>query len=86
MKYVFQLINHKNGERSEPAVASWDELAAVMRENNEQIEKDDYILLVAIVDPESENEGLVIPKTPLITIDTFLKMFQNQGSMETNNV
>jgi len=81
-KFVIQIINHQNGNRSEPFEAGWDELAESLKKA-EEIDNDNYLLLVAVVDPE--NEKMRIPKSPLITIATFLDMFANEQLENTQN-
>ena len=71
-KFVFQIISHETGARSEPFVATWDQMHDLIQQNEER-DNDDLILLVAIVDPE-DSEGMTIPKTPLIKIETFVNM------------
>mgnify|MGYP000175390596 CR=1 FL=1 len=71
-KYVFQLVDHKTGYRSEAFVGTYDELRKTMEENEEKTNEDDYILLVAVIDPEKD--GMTIPKSPLITIKTFIEL------------
>ena len=70
-KFIFQVIAHKNGERTEPFVATWEECRATIRKA--EVDEADYLLLVALIDPDKETD-LVIPKTPLISVETLLKM------------
>lgn len=82
-RYMFQFINHKNGQRSEPMIADWNKLNTTLTENTEDIDQDHYILLVALLDPEDQ-ETLVIPKTPLIKISSFLEMYSKNKETAEN--
>lgn len=80
-KFVFQFIDHTNGQRSEPFLSSWTELAEVLelRKEGEKPTNKDFILLVAVMDKEQTH----IPGTPLITVDSYLKTVTNG---DNNNV
>lgn len=73
-RFVYQIINAENGNRSKPFEGSWDQIAEVMNKNRESIQMKDYVLLVAAIDPESDDKQLVIPQSPLITIGAFLEL------------
>jgi len=81
---MFQFINHKNGSRSEPIVADWEKLKTTLDDNQNSIDQDNYILLVALLDPEDQ-ETMVIPKTPLIKISSFLEMYKKTRETEEIN-
>ena len=70
-KFVFQLISHETGHRSEAFIGTWDDVAKSIEEN-EQTDSDDFLLVVATVNPEDEND-FAIPQIPLIKISTFAK-------------
>ena len=74
-KFVIQIINAENGNRSKPYEANWDQLAESLKKA-ESINSKDYILLVAAI--EGEEEQMQIPQSPLITIETFLSMFDSE--------
>jgi len=74
-KFVFQIISHETGARSQAFICSWDQMHDLIQQNEER-DNDDLILLVAIVDPD-DAEGMSIPKTPLIKIETFVNMRSN---------
>jgi len=75
-KFMFQFINHENGQRSEPLVGNWDSISEVLelRKDSERPHNEDYILLVAVLD----GKDTTIPSTPLITIKTFLNFKDTQ--------
>lgn len=73
-KYVFQFVNHNNGERSEPLVANYDQLKQTLEHNQEKIDQDHYVLLVAVIDPDNK-QGMTIPRTPLMKISTLLATY-----------
>lgn len=76
-KFLFQLVSHLDGKRSEPFIQSWDGLTKALvnwrdEEPDQFKEKnvyDDFILLVAVLD----DKETTIPATPLITIKTYLQ-------------
>lgn len=79
-KFVFQLVDHESGQRSEPFITTWDELYDLVNDNlakSDQAEKrlKDYVLLVCVL----EEQETVIPGTPLITVQSFLDL-HNQRS------
>jgi len=76
-KFLFQLISHLDGKRSEPFTMSWDGLTEALtlwketdpeKYNEDEVFKD-FILLVAVLD----DQDTVIPATPLITIKSYLE-------------
>jgi len=71
-KYLFQFVSHEDGSRSDAYIATWDEVATAIMKNDDT-RNEDYILLVAIIDPDNEQE-MVVPRTPLITIKNFITM------------
>lgn len=78
---MLQIISAENGERSEPFIATWEELHQVlskemdMDESEMNVKEKDYILLVAVM----QGEETRIPRAPLITIESFLKMEINKN-------
>ena len=86
-KFLFQLVSHPDGKRSEPFIQSWDGLTKALTtwrddEPDSFKEKnvyDDFILLVAVLD----DKETTIPATPLITIKTYL---QTVGQENPENV
>lgn len=70
-KFMFQFINHENGQRSEPLVGNWDAVREVLdlRKEGERPTDEDFILLVAVLD----GKETIVPATPLITVETFRK-------------
>ena len=70
-KFIFQFIDHTNGQRSEPFLSSWTELKEVLelRKEGDKPTNEDYILLVAVMD----NKQTHVPGTPLITVESYLK-------------
>jgi len=77
-KFVIQIINHENGNRSKPFEASWDELNATLTKAGESVSPENYILLVAAIKETDGDEQMHIPTAPLITIGTFMEMFQDE--------
>jgi hypothetical protein len=71
-KFLFQIISHKDGKRSEPFITSWDDLHKLLNENKESPDYpgEDYLLLVSVLD----GEDTIIPATPIIKISTFAAM------------
>lgn len=86
-KFLFQLVSHLDGKRSEPFIQSWDGLTKALttwRDDEPESFKeknvyDDFILLVAVLD----DKETTIPATPLITIKTYL---QTVGQEKLDNV
>ena len=68
VRFIFQMINHKDGRRSEPFITTWDSLHETLANHPEEVDEEDYILLVAVL----ENRDTKIPPTPLIKVKTFL--------------
>lgn len=89
--YIFQLIDHENGRRSEPLTGTYDTLAEILKEAKDRYQKpedDDYILLVAVIG--NDDEDTLIPGTPLIRVGTFLDTVDptritNRENEETQN-
>lgn len=78
-RFVIQIINAESGNRSKPFQATWDDLATSLTKAGSAVNSKDYILLVAAVGKDESNEQqLQIPQSPLITIETFLDMFENK--------
>lgn len=77
-KFMFQIIGHQTGNRSEAFVGSWADVAKSL-ETLEKKKHQDYLLLVAVLDPEDE-QNIVIPKTPILKIETFLDMYNKRES------
>lgn len=85
-KFLFQFINHENGQRSEPFAGNWETVKYVLDERQEgQMPRDeDYILLVAVMD----GEETIVPATPLIHVKTaaqFLGMDKEKFQEEVEN-
>lgn len=76
-RFIYQIINHETGNRSKPFTATIDELNESLDNISDSVYRKNYILLVATIDPESEEEQMHIPQSPLITIETFLSMFES---------
>lgn len=68
-KFLYQFVNHENGQRSEPFVGNWETIQQILelREDGEAPTDEDFILLVAVLD----GEETIIPSTPLITLKTY---------------
>jgi len=68
-KFMFQFINHENGQWSESLVGNWDSISEVLelRKDSERPHNEDYILLVAVFD----GKDTIIPVIPLIIVKTF---------------
>jgi len=75
-KFMFQMIGHESGNRTEPFIGTWADVARSLAKLEEE-KQQDYLLLVAILDPEDE-QNMVIPKTPLLKIETFLNMYNKR--------
>ena len=76
-KYLFQIVSAENGQRSEPFIATWNSISSVIEETQEKGEDvniEDYILLVAIISGTETR----IPGNPLIKIKTLLSLNTNQ--------
>lgn len=71
---MIQIISHENGNRSEPFIANFKELGEILNKEMEtgesHIHEKDFLLLVAIF----QGEETKIPTSPIITIETFLKL------------
>lgn len=80
-KFMFQIINHTDGQRSEPFITSWDELHKTLNENKDHPEYrgDDYLLLVSVLD----GEQTIIPSTPIIKISTFTAMTNDTDEVQS---
>lgn len=65
------MIRKADGSRSDPFSGTWDQLHEACSKS--ELDQEDYILLVAIVDPDDDTQ-MVIPKTPLITVQSFLEI------------
>ena len=85
MKYVIQMICHKHGYRSEPFIATQIQLFELLKDS-ENVDRSDYILTVGYIKPSDqgaiEEEGLQISGNPLITVQTFLEMFDAELAAE----
>jgi len=70
-KFLFQFVNHENGERSEPFISNWDGILETLHKKpvDQVPSSKDYILLVAVLN----GEETTIPATPLITVESFMK-------------
>ena len=79
-RFIFQMVHHSSGERTEPFIATWPELYRTCREATEEepLLMEDYILLVQVLDDENS----IIPQTPLIRVETFLKLNEDQENAE----
>lgn len=79
-EFVFQFICKDTGNRSEPFLSNWTELAEVlnMREEKEAQKPtdEDYILLVAVMDKQQTH----IPTSPLLTVKTYLENVNPKGA------
>ena len=69
MKYVVQIVDHTNGQRTEPFVTETKSLVETLLEST--LPRENLILCVGYI-PEEDNE-MQISGNPLMTIDTFLK-------------
>jgi len=71
-KFVFQIISHLDGRRSEPFVTSWDALYSTFHDNQNEPDfpADDWLLLVSVLD----GENTTIPATPIIKISSFMNL------------
>ena len=76
MKFVLQLIQHQTGQRSEPFIATQEELVKVLEEYEEK-DPQDFILTVGYI--KDEESGMMISGNPLITIQTFLATFSPEA-------
>lgn len=77
--FLFQIISHVDGRRSEPFVASWDAVTEMLKKHEgTEVSKDDYLLLVATL----EGENTRIPATPIIKVSTFLDISTNNQEEE----
>ena len=79
MQMVLQFINHKNGQRSEPFVATAAQLRDSLREA-EEVNSDDLILCVGYV---TEEEEMRISGNPLMTVKSFLETFDSNLQIES---
>lgn len=77
-KFLFQVISHKDGTRSEPFITSFDALHETLNahRNDADFPAEDFLLLVSIL----EGEETIIPATPIIKISTFANIKNNQES------
>lgn len=69
MKYVVQIVDHTNGQRTEPFVTETRSLVKTLMECT--LPRENLILCVGYI-PE-DNHEMQISGNPLMTIDTFLK-------------
>jgi len=69
-KFLFQFVNHENGERSEPFISNWDGILETLHKKpvDQVPSSKDYILLVAVLN----GDQTTIPATPLITVESFM--------------
>lgn len=81
-KFMFQFINHEDGNRSKPFIGSWDTITEVLekRKEGEKPGGEDYILLVAVLD----GEETIIPATPIIKVSTFMQFSKDKNGVNTN--
>lgn len=70
MKYVVQIIDHTNGQRSEPFITETKQFVQQLLDST--LPRENLILCVGYV-PESDTPEMQISGNPLMTIDTFLK-------------
>lgn len=72
-KFLYQFVNHENGQRSEPFVGNWETIKEILdlREEGEAPQDEDFILLVAVLD----GAETIIPSTPLITLKTYQQYY-----------
>jgi len=73
-EFIYQLINHENGNRSRPFTGNWDTIAKAFDDNKENIDMKNYLLLVATIGNGGEQQT-EIPQSPLITVQTFMDMY-----------
>ena len=69
-------ISAESGQRSDPFIGDWSKIATSLQKLEEQ-QRQDYLLLVALLDPEDEDQ-MVIPNTPLLKIESFIEMYKNR--------
>ena len=69
MRYVIQIIDHTNGQRTEPFVTDTKALVETLLKAS--LPKENLILCVGYI-PEDDHE-MQISGNPLMTIETFLK-------------
>lgn len=80
MKNVVQMVSCQTGARSEEFIVEPKEFAELLRKN--EVPETDYILVVAVVGEENQLE---ICKTPLFTVESFLKNFYPEDYMEDSD-
>lgn len=76
MKYMIQLINHENGERTQPVAVSLEEFKRVLRDaelNEDQMK--DYVLLVGSID---DDNNMNVIGTPIFTVKSLLELDQEE--------
>ena len=66
-KFIFQLVSHEDGHRSNPFMAEYSELTTKLAED-EHLDREDFLLLVMILD----GKETIIPGAPLIKISTLI--------------
>jgi len=81
-KFCFQIIDHKTGNRTDPFVTSWDGLYETLGKGQEEDFPllEDYILLAVVID----GPDTTIPKTPLLTVKTFMDIHTEANWSEEN--
>ena len=81
-KYLFQIISADNGQRSEPFITTWDKLHQVFSEGGDEVNQEDYILLVAVMN----DKETTIPGNPLMKIKSFIELhtFESEQEAQAN--
>ena len=81
IKQIYQFISSETGQRSDPFEATWDDLYKVLqnqKSDEDPINENDFILLCMVVDGENSS----IPKSPLITVKSFMEFKDTQNSLK----
>lgn len=79
-KLLFQFIDHENGSRSQAVTGNAGTIMEIIkaREPGQKPRNEDYIIVLAVL----SGENTFIPETPIILVDSFIKLHPNQVQPE----
>lgn len=83
-QYIIQFVSRETGYRTQPLAMTRQELKANL--DKYELPAQDYILVVAKVDPNSEENQLELVHSPLFTVQTFLDTFNLANNEAIDNV
>lgn len=80
-RFMIQFINGDNGQRTEPFVATMDQLREVLQDVDDPKMQKDYCLMVGMI----EDEELKVINAPLLSVKSLQEMFQFQDTRAAGN-